>query len=121
MHFALLQPLRQQQLQQLQQQQQHHRDRFRALLLLLLLLASNVDFVKTEAPEQQSALMQSALMRSGAAAHRKKWPEDTEFPVNLTIGYLPAIKGGLKDRQGLAISGAITIALNEVNIFVLYF
>ncbi|XP_018045826.1 PREDICTED: receptor-type guanylate cyclase Gyc76C-like [Atta colombica] len=117
MHSAPLQPLRQQQqLQQLQQQQQHHRDRFRALLLLLLLLASSVDFVKTEAPEQRSALMQSALMRSGAVAHRKKWPEDTEVsPVNLTIGYLPAIKGGLKDRQGLAISGAITIALNEIN------
>ncbi|KYM85380.1 hypothetical protein ALC53_04623 [Atta colombica] len=118
MHSAPLQPLRQQQqLQQLQQQQQHHRDRFRALLLLLLLLASSVDFVKTEAPEQRSALMQSALMRSGAVAHRKKWPEDTEVsPVNLTIGYLPAIKGGLKDRQGLAISGAITIALNEMNL-----
>ncbi|KAK0174684.1 hypothetical protein PV327_010424 [Microctonus hyperodae] len=32
---------------------------------------------------------------------------------NLTIGYLTAIKGGLKDRQGLAISGAISMALDE--------
>ncbi|XP_015598426.1 receptor-type guanylate cyclase Gyc76C isoform X2 [Cephus cinctus] len=34
---------------------------------------------------------------------------------NLTIGYLTAIKGGLKDRQGLAISGALSMALDEIN------
>lgn len=42
-------------------------------------------------------------------------------PVNetgntvLTLGYLTAIKGDLKDKQGLAISGAITIAIDEVS------
>ncbi|XP_014210337.1 receptor-type guanylate cyclase gcy-12-like, partial [Copidosoma floridanum] len=36
-------------------------------------------------------------------------------PQNLTIGYLTAIKGELKDRQGLAISGAFSMALDEVN------
>lgn len=35
--------------------------------------------------------------------------------TTLTIGYLTAIKGELKDRQGLAISGALTLALDEVN------
>lgn len=34
----------------------------------------------------------------------------------LTVGYLTAIKGDLKDKQGLAISGAITIALHDVSI-----
>lgn len=43
-------------------------------------------------------------------AHDKQRPSR-----NLTIGYLTAIKGGLKDRQGLAISGALTMALDEVN------
>lgn len=33
----------------------------------------------------------------------------------LTVGYLTAIKGDLKDRQGLAISGALTMALDEIN------
>ncbi|XP_026477197.1 receptor-type guanylate cyclase Gyc76C-like [Ctenocephalides felis] len=33
----------------------------------------------------------------------------------LTVGYLTAIKGELKDRQGLAVSGAVTMALNEIN------
>lgn len=33
----------------------------------------------------------------------------------LTVGYLTAIKGDLKDRQGLAISGALKMALDEVN------
>ena len=35
-------------------------------------------------------------------------------PKTLTIGYLSAVKGALKDRQGLAISGALTMALDEV-------
>lgn len=34
---------------------------------------------------------------------------------NLTVGYLTAIKGDLKERQGLAVSGALTYALDEVN------
>lgn len=33
----------------------------------------------------------------------------------LTVGYLTATKGELKDKQGLAISGALTMALDEVN------
>lgn len=35
--------------------------------------------------------------------------------TTLNVLYLTAIKGELKDRQGLAISGAITMALEEVN------
>lgn len=33
---------------------------------------------------------------------------------NLTIGYLTAVKGDLKERQGLSVSGALTMALKEV-------
>lgn len=33
---------------------------------------------------------------------------------NLTIGYLPSIKGEMRDRQGLAISGALSMALDDV-------
>lgn len=33
----------------------------------------------------------------------------------LVIGYLTAIKGDLKARQGLSISGALTMALDEVS------
>lgn len=32
----------------------------------------------------------------------------------LTVGYLTAVKGDLKERQGLAVSGALTKALKEV-------
>lgn len=39
--------------------------------------------------------------------------ENTNKTV-LTVGYLTAIKGELKDKQGLAISGALTMALAEV-------
>ncbi|KAG8235368.1 hypothetical protein J437_LFUL012579, partial [Ladona fulva] len=34
---------------------------------------------------------------------------------NITVGYLTAIKGEMNDRQGLAISGAISYALEEIN------
>jgi len=40
-------------------------------------------------------------------------------PLNLTIGYLTIIKGDLKDRQGLAISDAITTVLDEVKFTIL--
>ena len=35
--------------------------------------------------------------------------------TNLSVGYLTTIKGDGKDRQGLAISGALTMALEEIN------
>lgn len=34
--------------------------------------------------------------------------------VKLVLGYLTAVKGDLKERQGLAISGAISMAVEEV-------
>lgn len=34
----------------------------------------------------------------------------------LNVGYLTAITGELKDKQGLTISGALTLALEEVNL-----
>uniref|UniRef100_A0A1L8DJE6 Guanylate cyclase n=2 Tax=Nyssomyia neivai TaxID=330878 RepID=A0A1L8DJE6_9DIPT len=43
--------------------------------------------------------------------HQQTSPEKTV----LTVGYLTAIKGELKDKQGLAISGALTMALDEIN------
>lgn len=33
---------------------------------------------------------------------------------NLTVGYLTAVKGDLKERQGLSVSGALSMALKEV-------
>ncbi|XP_014244196.1 receptor-type guanylate cyclase Gyc76C-like [Cimex lectularius] len=42
-------------------------------------------------------------------------PSWAQVIKNLTVGYLTAMKGTLKDRQGLAISGAVTMALHDVN------
>lgn len=47
----------------------------------------------------------SLLAGPSLALHKK---------YNITIGYLPSIKGELRDRQGLAISGALSMALEEV-------
>ncbi|XP_013182173.1 PREDICTED: guanylate cyclase 32E-like [Papilio xuthus] len=44
---------------------------------------------------------------AGPSAAAKKY--------NITIGYLPSIKGEHRDRQGLAISGALSMALEEIN------
>lgn len=41
--------------------------------------------------------------------------DGSDKKTELSVGYLTAIKGDLKDRQGLAISGAITMALEEIN------
>lgn len=40
--------------------------------------------------------------------------EDTNY-TRLTLGYLTAVRGDLKERQGLQISGAIKMALDEVS------
>ncbi|XP_063620274.1 receptor-type guanylate cyclase Gyc76C-like isoform X1 [Cydia splendana] len=53
------------------------------------------------------ALAALSLLAAPALALHKKY--------NITIGYLPSIKGELRDRQGLAISGALSMALEEVN------
>lgn len=47
-------------------------------------------------------------------ANHKKEPTD-DNKVKLVLGYLTAVKGDLKERQGLAISGAIAMAVEEVN------
>lgn len=85
----------------------------RALLVLLLLASSPLVMVQAEPPGlpavkwQQHAISQrpSQVVRAATQSRQTQ---------NLTIGYLTAIKGGLKDRQGLAISGALSMALDEV-------
>lgn len=47
-------------------------------------------------------------------ANHKKEPTD-DNKVKLVLGYLTAVKGDLKERQGLAISGAIAMAVEEVH------
>lgn len=87
----------------------------RALLVLLLLASSPLVLGLAEPPGLSGAEWQQALSRQtypkssfGRAIQPRK-------QQNLTIGYLTAIKGGLKDRQGLAISGAFSMALDEVS------
>ncbi|XP_011308844.1 guanylate cyclase 32E isoform X2 [Fopius arisanus] len=59
--------------------------------------------------------METRIIDHGGTAKSSSLERATRKPRNLTIGYLTAIKGGLKDRQGLAISGAISMALDEIN------
>ncbi|KOB74032.1 Guanylyl cyclase at 76C, partial [Operophtera brumata] len=40
-------------------------------------------------------------------------PSVAKKKFNITVGYLPAVTGELRDRQGLTISGALSIALEE--------
>ncbi|XP_077302686.1 receptor-type guanylate cyclase Gyc76C-like isoform X2 [Arctopsyche grandis] len=57
------------------------------------------------------ALVPGALVLLTLLAPRAAAPPKT----TLTLGYLTAIKGNAKDRQGLAISGAFTMALDQIN------
>lgn len=84
----------------------------RALLVLLLLASSPL--VLGQAQESPPVQCQQAPV-----SHKNLWSGGDNTAAqpllwNLTIGYLTAIKGGLKDRQGLAISGALSMALDEV-------
>lgn len=62
------------------------------------------------------------LLLLSVAAASVSYNVATQHPRNhkttfLTVGYLTAIKGEMKDKQGLAISGALTMALDEVKYF----
>lgn len=56
------------------------------------------------------ALVPGALVLLALLAPRAAAPPKT----TLTLGYLTAIKGNAKDRQGLAISGAFSMVLDQV-------
>ncbi|XP_058464642.1 receptor-type guanylate cyclase Gyc76C-like isoform X1 [Malaya genurostris] len=45
-------------------------------------------------------------------SHHQKFSNNR---TQLVVGYLTALKGNMKDKQGLTISGALTIALEEIN------
>lgn len=102
-----------------------------AILLLMLLVSGPClalvepgvlgDYLQQRLDQQQRSL---ASRSTATATGISSWSEPklsvdrtNRKSKNLTIGYLTAIKGGLKDRQGLAISGAMSMALDEVRIF----
>ena len=87
----------------------------RALLVLLLLASSPLVLGLAEPPGLPGAEWQQALSRHTYPRSTFTRSIQPRKQQNLTIGYLTAIKGGLKDRQGLAISGAFSMALDEVS------
>jgi len=58
------------------------------------------------------ALILSAVINAPGLVSSSIYANDK---TELIVGYLPAVKGEVKDRQGLSISGAITMALEEIN------
>ncbi|KZC09672.1 Guanylate cyclase 32E [Dufourea novaeangliae] len=87
----------------------------RALLVLLLLASSPLVLGLAEPPGLPGAEWQQAISRQTYPKSSFGRTIQPRKQQNLTIGYLTAIKGGLKDRQGLAISGAFSMALDEIN------
>ncbi|CAD6215615.1 GSCOCG00000427001-RA-CDS, partial [Cotesia congregata] len=118
---------------------QHHQHRLqisgarqsaRAILLLLLLLVFDscvaqveTDVVGDKALFQNNTLAPLSVSTSSSSSGLSLQSDApvtsrrlaSRKPQNLTVGYLTAIKGGLKDRQGLAISGAMSMAIDEIN------
>lgn len=86
-------------------------------ILFLLLLVSGTCLALIETSYNQLDHMESKRIDQHATSKSLILDRSNRKPRNLTIGYLTAIKGGLKDRQGLAISGAISMALDEVCLF----
>ena len=84
-------------------------------IFLLLLISVFCHFFHTrssEAPHHGTGVMHFlrvfiiALLCVNVKCHQK---------TEIVVGFLPAIKGDLKERQGLSISGAMTMALDEIN------
>lgn len=79
----------------------------------------------TMAPSSCTPIIQSSVNATGspaAAGAAEEYYPDTDIPKNykkkITIAYLSAMKGTFESRQGLVISGALQLALNEVSFVV---
>ncbi|XP_020709582.2 receptor-type guanylate cyclase Gyc76C-like isoform X2 [Athalia rosae] len=83
----------------------HHIPAARSLQVLLLLILAAISSLADTPVAALAGNEQSPLQPKFAS----------RAPLNLTVGYLTAIKGDLNDRKGLAISGAVSIALDEIN------
>ncbi|XP_051156964.1 receptor-type guanylate cyclase Gyc76C-like [Leptopilina boulardi] len=93
---------------------------------LLFLLVSNPILALAEPPpanalpglDTNDQQQQQRKCFSSDGGQRYSLPMSEVAPrkqQNLTIGYLTAAKGVMKDRKGLAISGALSMALDEIN------
>lgn len=91
-----------------------------ALLALCCLLACLLDAASPLAPPLAPALSTSLSSSFGIPLFGPRpmfWdslPFMSKHKKNITIGYLTAVRGELIDRQGLAVSGALSMALEEV-------
>lgn len=77
------------------------------------------DLLARKVVDGPAALNQSKTTSTGYYDERGLYlsgpPVSETHNTVLTVGYLTAIKGSMKEKQGLAISGAITIAIDEVS------
>ncbi|XP_050090825.1 receptor-type guanylate cyclase Gyc76C-like [Anopheles aquasalis] len=70
---------------------------------------------------QQQQQQSTQQQQHSSGSYITKTPENSphqKFQNNrtvLTLGYLTAVKGDMQDKQGLTISGALTMALDDIN------
>lgn len=94
----------------------------KAALLILLLALYVLTGSGTLANHTSSSSTTTATTTPTTTTTSNQQPnvtsKTTTGPVlrDLTIGYLTAAKGSLNNRQGLSISGALTLALKEASI-----
>ncbi|KXJ81697.1 hypothetical protein RP20_CCG017728 [Aedes albopictus] len=92
----------QQQHQQQQQQQQQQSQQQLSQSLFSL-------------PQAQNPYASGATFVPKLTTSNSRYQKFKNNRTQLVVGYLTALKGSMKDKQGLAISGALTIALEEIN------
>ncbi|KAL3268638.1 hypothetical protein HHI36_007742 [Cryptolaemus montrouzieri] len=66
-----------------------------------------------ESDEEHAEMRDTSKFSSTNLAGESLRMESPFKKKELTVGYLAAVRGELKERQGLTISGAITMALNK--------
>ncbi|RZF40473.1 hypothetical protein LSTR_LSTR000352 [Laodelphax striatellus] len=83
-----------------------------------MVAATTTSWLTKVAPEQGGdnvTLLDDLETTVASTTLQTKLPDTKRRPIDLTVGYLTAVKGDVKDRQGLAVSGALTLAIKEVN------
>nr|XP_040236766.2 receptor-type guanylate cyclase Gyc76C-like isoform X1 [Anopheles coluzzii]XP_040236767.2 receptor-type guanylate cyclase Gyc76C-like isoform X1 [Anopheles coluzzii]XP_049465860.1 receptor-type guanylate cyclase Gyc76C-like isoform X1 [Anopheles coluzzii]XP_049465861.1 receptor-type guanylate cyclase Gyc76C-like isoform X1 [Anopheles coluzzii]XP_049465862.1 receptor-type guanylate cyclase Gyc76C-like isoform X1 [Anopheles coluzzii]XP_049465863.1 receptor-type guanylate cyclase Gyc76C-like i len=96
-----------------------YHDPYQPQSLLLQHQSTNQQHQQQQQQQQSQPPQQQQTHSSGS--YITKMPENSphqKFRNNrtvLTLGYLTAVKGDLIEKQGLTISGALTMALDEIN------
>ena len=92
---------------------QYHNFISYTILFLLLALYPGYGFAEPPSAARSNAISDEKSPQDQSSKETNSILSPRKIQ-NLTVGFIPAVRGIVRNRQGLQVSGAITMALDEV-------